>query len=61
MFFFIKRVPEGDIEFLQQVHHVMKLAMKAKQTVDNSVVESLHDAVHILGDRYHMFDHVHAD
>lgn len=40
----------------------MKLAMKAKQTVDLSIVDSLHDAIHIIGDRYHMWeDHVVAE
>lgn len=49
---------EGDVEFLQQVHKIMKLALKCKQTVDVSNAELLKVSILDMGSRY---DHHHHD
>jgi hypothetical protein len=50
-------VAEGDIEFLQQVHKIMKLALKCKQTVDVANAELLKAAISDMGARYHHHEH----
>ncbi len=54
----VKEVPKGDdghqayLELLATHHHVMRAAMKAKQSVDAKVAEDLKNSIHALQKRY---------
>eukprot|EP01115_Flamella_aegyptia_P014895 TRINITY_DN8798_c0_g1_i1.p1 TRINITY_DN8798_c0_g1~~TRINITY_DN8798_c0_g1_i1.p1 ORF type:complete len:160 (+),score=8.48 TRINITY_DN8798_c0_g1_i1:30-509(+) len=61
-YFLTQRVKEGEGESLVEHHKILKLAMKAKQTVDQTYVTQLRNSIIDLGVKYydyHVDEHHH--